>query len=184
MAGVRVSLVHAEATQHAQTGLLASRQPAEQGRLHSDRKLGSFASPTSEAARGHGGANAAQELAVRVLGSAASAPFRFHALAQAACDPSASGGCATVSTADAGYVDISATSPVEAAVALAHYCRRFLHMQFAWSNSGSNQIRTPATWPTVVPAVGATGIMLQRRCARGQPRCYSYFMNVCTLSCK
>jgi len=120
---------------------------------------------------------------VRVLGAAAADHFEFEALHPAACAP-APWGCGKVATAVATgdgaavTVTISGTSPVEMAAALAHYCRTYLHMQFAWQKSGGFQTRMPEG---PLPLLEAP-ITVQRRCAAGQRRCYSYMMNVCTLS--
>ena len=96
-----------------------------------------------------GGAAAAQALAIRVLGPQTAAHFVFSVLPQSECEAAARGGCATITTtagenndntANGHKVQIAGTSPVESAAALAYYCRKYLHMQFAWGKSGGNQV--------------------------------------------
>jgi hypothetical protein len=128
-----------------------------------------------------GGVEAARALAVRVLGGEAARLFSFSVLPMSQCDAAARGGCAVITTSSANNtktVAISGTSPVESAAALAHYCRKYLKMQFAWGKSGGNQVSMPVTGIVTL----SSPIKLQRRCAASQPRCYSYFMNVCTAS--
>ena len=125
----------------------------------------------------HGGTAAAAALAQRVLGPSAAKLFTFTQLDESACG--SAGPCAVITTGSAaGTIRVGGSTPVEMARGLAHYCRTVLLFNFAWQKTGGFQVgRLPRSLPPL-PAP----IKLQKRCAAGQPRCYSYYMNVCTES--
>ena len=125
----------------------------------------------------HGGTAAAAALAQRVLGPPAAKLFTFSQLDESACG--SAGPCAVITTGSAaGTINVGGSTPVEMARGLAHYCRTVLLFNFAWQKTGGFQVgRLPRSLPPL-PAP----IKLQKRCAAGQPRCYSYYMNVCTES--
>lgn len=120
-------------------------------------------------------AAAAAALALRVFGVDAPAAFSFSAQPPVCAD---SGPCATLRAGKApNTIEIAGTTAVEMSYALAHYSRTLLNASFSWNATGGNQVRLPPTLPPL-----RAPLTLQKRCARSQPRCYSYYANVCTLT--
>lgn len=145
------------------------------------------------------GPAAAVGLAQRVLGVDVAALFSFEPLnpeTESWCNP-ALGPCAMVqnSASDNGTIQISGSSPVEMAYALAQYCQRELLMSFAWERSGGFQVAAADRLtnmssnlaPPALPRL-QNPIRLQKRCASGQGQgsngsgCYTHYGNVVTSS--
>jgi alpha-N-acetylglucosaminidase len=134
--------------------------------------------PAAATAAHSGPAEAAAALAGRVLGPKTAKLFTFANVIDAAAECGGGPSCCAISTgARAGTVHIVGTSPVEMAYCLAHYCRTALYMNFAWQKNGGFQVSAVSS--SRLPPVGAP-IRLRKRCAAGQPHCYTYYMNVCT----